>query len=78
MSSRLLDAKALSANATATKVAFEKFSDGGVATVYLVAGKGVTDAVPRGGSNAVSSAWRRTIIHCSEFRLIYCCFSHFL
>jgi hypothetical protein len=66
MGSRLLDEKALSANVTATKIAFEKFSAGGIATVYLVAGKGVKEAVPRGGSNAVSPAWRRTLAHASK------------
>ncbi|CZR51587.1 related to isoamyl alcohol oxidase [Phialocephala subalpina] len=63
MGSRLLDEKALSANVTATKLAFERFSEGGVATAYLIAGKGVREAVPRGGSNAVCPAWRRALIH---------------
>ncbi|KUJ23468.1 FAD-binding domain-containing protein [Mollisia scopiformis] len=63
MGSRLLDEKALSGNTTATKVAFEKFTEGGISTAYLVAGKGVKEAVPRGGSNAVCPAWRKTLVH---------------
>jgi hypothetical protein len=69
MGSRLLDSEALSANATATKLALEKFSAGGQATVYIVSGKGVWEATPRGGSTAANPAWRRTYVHASEFPL---------
>lgn len=34
---------------------------------YLVPGKGVWDAVPRGGSNSVNPAWRKALMHFSEF-----------
>lgn len=66
MGSRLLDTPALAANATATKLALERFSAGGQATVYIVSGKGVWDAQPRGGSTAVNPAWRRAVVHASE------------
>jgi hypothetical protein len=66
MGSRLLDAAALSANATATKLAFEQFAGGDLTTAYIVSGKGVWNAKPRGGSNAVLPAWRNTIVHASE------------
>ncbi|KAH9887786.1 FAD binding domain-containing protein [Xylariomycetidae sp. FL2044] len=63
MSSRLLDEKALTSNLTASKVAFERFSAGGQATVYIVSGKGVHQATPRGGSTASSPAWRSAYVH---------------
>lgn len=66
MSSRLLDGPALAANATATKAALQRFSAGGQATVYIVSGKGVWTAQPRGGSTAVNPGWRRTYVHASE------------
>ncbi|KAK4187062.1 Tetrahydrocannabinolic acid synthase [Podospora australis] len=63
LGSRLLDTQALSSNITATKLAFEKFAAGGQANPYIVSGKGVWTAKPRGGSTAVSPAWRRTVVH---------------
>lgn len=63
MGSRLLDTQALTGNITATKLAFEKFAAGGQATAYIVSGKGVWTAKPRGGSTAVNPAWRRTVVH---------------
>jgi hypothetical protein len=69
MGSRLLDAAALSANATATKEAFEQFAGGDLTTAYIVSGKGVWNAEPRGGSNAVLPAWRKSIVHASESTL---------
>ena len=66
MGSRLLDGPALTANATATKLAFEKFADGGQATVYIVSGKGVWHAQPRGGDTAANPAWRKTYVHASK------------
>jgi hypothetical protein len=65
MGSRLLDGPSLTDNATATKLAFEKFSEGGTATAYIVSGKGVWNAQPRGGSNAVLPAWRKCYVHAS-------------
>ncbi|KAK4449569.1 FAD-binding domain-protein [Podospora aff. communis PSN243] len=63
MSSRLLDKEALTSNVTALKTALERFSAGGQATVYIVSGKGVFEAQPRGGATAVHPAWRRTYVH---------------
>ncbi|KAI3321641.1 FAD-binding domain-containing protein [Xylariaceae sp. AK1471] len=56
--SRLLDATSL-ANSTAVGEAF-KISHG---SAYLVAGKGVKDAKPRGGSTSVTPTWRKAIAH---------------
>ncbi|KAI1328685.1 FAD-binding domain-containing protein [Xylariaceae sp. FL0255] len=36
------------------------------ATAYLVGGKGVMDAKPSGGSNAVNPSWRRTLVHATN------------
>jgi len=63
MSSRLLDKEALTRNVTALKTALQRFSAGGQATVYIVSGKGVFEAKPRGGGTAVNPAWRRTYVH---------------
>ncbi|KAK5654328.1 hypothetical protein OQA88_7506 [Cercophora sp. LCS_1] len=63
MSSRLLDRQALEGNVTALRVALERFSAGGQATVYIVSGRGVHQAKPSGGSTAVNPAWRRTYVH---------------
>ena len=65
--SRLLDAKALSGDRNATRDAFQAFTGAGTATAYLVSGKGVWNAQPRGGSNAVLPAWRKAYVHASEF-----------
>jgi hypothetical protein len=72
MGSRLLDVPALTANATATKQAFQKFSLGGQATVYIVSGKGVWEAQPRGGGNAAHPAWRKTLAHASKIKFPLC------
>lgn len=62
--SRLLDRRALTANLTALSAAFERFADGEMSTAYLISGKGVRDARPRGcGGNAVLPAWRRAYVH---------------
>lgn len=61
--SRLLDAAAVTTNLTASAEAFKQFSSGGVATAYLVSGKGVHNTRPRGGSDAVLPAWRNAYIH---------------
>ncbi len=65
--SRLLDGPALTANATATREAFRRFSSlSSIGTAYLVGGKGVRDARPRGGSNAVLPAWRKAYVHATN------------
>ncbi|KAI1194277.1 hypothetical protein F5X97DRAFT_311609 [Nemania serpens] len=57
--SRLLDKEALAFNSTALG---EIFGTSG-ASAYLVAGKGVHDAKPRGGSISVTPSWRKAIVH---------------
>jgi hypothetical protein len=64
--SRLLDAKALTGNDEALKGALEVvLSSGNLSSMlnHMVAGKGVQEAKPRGGSNAVNPAWRTTYVH---------------
>jgi len=62
--SRLLDEKALSQNLTALKDALKIVTQTGPATgLYLVAGRGVANAKPRGGSNSVNPAWRKALVH---------------
>ncbi|KAI1764433.1 FAD-binding domain-containing protein [Hypoxylon sp. FL1150] len=58
VASHLLDAPALTKNTTAD--AFKALGSG---QAYLVAGQGVKNAKPRGGSNSVNPSWRRTIAH---------------
>lgn len=66
MASRLLDPAALGRNLTATREAFDAFSAGaGFATAYIVSGKGVWEARPRGGRGAMNPAWRRAVVHAS-------------
>ena len=36
------------------------------ARLYMVSGKGVWNAKPRGGSNAVNPAWRKALIHAGQ------------
>lgn len=64
LGSRLLDRKALTQNLTAVAAAFKAATpSGSVTSAYLVGGKGVMHAKPRGGSNAVNSAWRKAYVH---------------
>ncbi|KAI0859011.1 FAD-binding domain-containing protein [Xylaria cubensis] len=56
--SRLLDEKALNESAALGEIF--KHANG---TAYLVAGKGVRDAKPRGGSISVTPTWRKAIVH---------------
>ena len=67
LGSRLLDRTALTANLTRSSLALEGFANGSIATAYLVSGKGVRDAKPRGCGNAVLPAWRRAYVHASKF-----------
>jgi hypothetical protein len=76
--SRLLDEEALTSNHTAVKEAFKAATPSGSSTsAYLVGGKGVRNAVPRGGSNAVNPAWRKALVHSGEPQhLITICYRH--
>jgi hypothetical protein len=63
--SRLLDAEALTGNLTALKIALQgsiPSGSGQGGTVNFVSGKGVWNAVPRGGSDAVNPAWRTALL----------------
>ncbi|KND91631.1 6-hydroxy-D-nicotine oxidase [Tolypocladium ophioglossoides CBS 100239] len=66
MVSRLLDGKALTGDPEALGKALKAGSapSGGM-LVFMVAGKGVQDAKPRGG-NAVNPAWRTAYVHAVE------------
>lgn len=67
LGSRLLDENALTQNLTSLKEAYKTASPpGSVTSVYLVSGKGVHNAKPRGGSNAVNPAWRKAYVHSSK------------
>lgn len=63
--SHLVDAESLE-NATAVAEAYRATEMIGGGTAFLVAGRGVRDAKPRGGSNGVGSAWRKALIHASK------------
>lgn len=61
--SRLLDAKAVKANLTASKLAFEASAEDGMAIAYILSGHAVWNAKPRGGSNSVCPAWRTAVVY---------------
>jgi len=62
--SRLLDAESLTANLTALKTAIQVATPPGQSSmVDFISGKGVWNVVPRGGSDAVLPAWRKTLVH---------------
>ena len=71
--SRLLSADVLTSNLTALTVAVKGFT-GNLATSavapYLLGGKGVKDAVPQGGSDAVLPAWRSSLAHFGKSSLL--------
>ncbi|KAF4983056.1 hypothetical protein FZEAL_1456 [Fusarium zealandicum] len=62
--SRLLDKKTLTSDLDALSNALKPIliNDGWLGT-YMVAGKGVINAKPRGGGNAVHPAWRKAYMH---------------
>ena len=65
--SRLLDERALTADLDASAAAYgQLLAGGGAGTAHLVSGKGVRDAQPRGGGDAVLPAWRRSYVHLSR------------
>ncbi|UKZ74474.1 hypothetical protein TrVFT333_002142 [Trichoderma virens FT-333] len=64
--SRLLDGEALTGNPKKLKNALQAamtIGDGEAMSVFMVGGKGVQEAKPRGGSNAVNPAWRTAYVH---------------
>jgi hypothetical protein len=60
---RLLGADTLNGNPTALKAALKGLSQGSAILPFLLDGKGVADAQPRGGSDAVNPAWRTGLAH---------------
>lgn len=64
--SRLLDEEALESEELAQAVKAVTDRTAGL-SAFLVAGKGVQEAVPRGGSNAVNPGWRKATVHAREF-----------
>ncbi|RFU71833.1 fad binding domain-containing [Trichoderma arundinaceum] len=62
--SRLLDGEALTGNSKKLKNALQAaMTPGGSMSLFMVAGKGVQEAKPRGGRNAVNPAWRTAFVH---------------
>ncbi|KAK0655897.1 hypothetical protein B0T16DRAFT_315247 [Cercophora newfieldiana] len=65
--SRLLSSSALTTNLTQSAAALRQFiTPLNFGTAYLVSGKGVHHAVPRGGSNAINPAWRTAYVHATN------------
>jgi hypothetical protein len=63
----LLDEKALTTDLNALKEAIKTFTPPGSSSApYLVSGKGVWDAVPRGGGDSLNPAWRKAVMHFSK------------
>jgi hypothetical protein len=70
--SRLLDGETLTGNPEKLKSALQAaMTSGGTMSAFMVAGKGVQEAKPRGGSNAVNPAWRTAYVHACKLR-IFC------
>lgn len=70
--SRLLPAEVLTRDLAKLKTALMGAASnvaGGV-QVYLLGGKGVRDAIPRGGSDAVNPAWRTSLLHVGTFNSV--------
>ncbi|KAF5489633.1 FAD-linked oxidoreductase ZEB1 [Colletotrichum siamense] len=62
--SRLLDEAALTEDVDALAAAVGTATERvGRVTAFLVSGRGVHEAMPRGGGNAVHPAWRRAYVH---------------
>jgi hypothetical protein len=67
LGSRLLDAPTLTGNLTALTSAVKGFCGQLGCGPLLLGGKGIWDAVPSGGSDAVLPAWRKTVVHFGKF-----------
>ena len=75
MVSRLLDEKSLTSDPEALKEALAAATGPSeMIDFYLLGGKGVHDAKPRGGSNSVNPGWRKAYIHTREWREFPCIF----
>lgn len=70
--SRLLDGEALTGNLQKLKSALQAaITPSGTIDVFMVGGKGVQEAKPRGGSNAVNPAWRTAFVHARKLFNLY-------
>lgn len=72
MGSRLLDQEALTGDFEKLAAQVDRLADttgGNTMMVFLVAGKGVQEAEPRGGGSAVLPAWRKSYAHSSKFHV---------
>jgi hypothetical protein len=67
LGSRLLDAPTLTGNLTALTSAVKGYCGQLGCGPLLLGGKGLWDAVPSGGSDAVLPAWRKTVVHFGKF-----------
>lgn len=77
MVSRLLDEESLTRDPKALKEALAAATgSSGMIDFYLLAGKGVHDAKPRGGSNSVNPGWRKAYIHTRESRVLFSWSTH--
>ncbi|KAL5319321.1 hypothetical protein ACEPPN_012372 [Leptodophora sp. 'Broadleaf-Isolate-01'] len=64
LGSWLVDGETLTGNLTVLKEGYRAATPPGhLTSVFLVGGKGVRDAKPRGGGNSVNPAWRKAYIH---------------
>lgn len=71
--SRLLDGEALTGNPKKLNGALQAaMTSGGTMSAFMVGGKGVQEAKPRGGSNAVNPAWRTAYVHASKLWNVLC------
>jgi len=70
--SRLVDAATLQGNATALRDALEAMTLGdGYVLPFLLGGRGVWNAKPRGGDDSVVPVWRKAVAHISMCPLRY-------
>lgn len=67
LASRLMDRESMEKDTNKTGEAFGRFANGDQNTVFIVSGKGVHEAKPRGGGNAVVPAWRKAYVHASKY-----------
>lgn len=68
--SRLLDKDVLTSDLETLSGALKPaLLNGGWLGMYMVAGKGVNEAKPRGGGNAVHPAWRKAYVHARKYTI---------
>ncbi|KAH6845745.1 hypothetical protein B0I37DRAFT_344863 [Chaetomium sp. MPI-CAGE-AT-0009] len=70
LGSRLLDKAALTGNLTENADAYARFVNGTLGIAHLVSGKGVHNARPSGGGNAVLPAWRKSYVHLTSGMIV--------